>query len=527
MVEEHMEIYTPAPDHRAEIERLAKLDPMEYDKERERVAAALGCRVATLDKETAKTRADNSVSDRGVDLCSDTEPCSEPVEVSMILDAVRATILRFIVCDKDTATTAALWVAFTWIIDHVQVAPLAIITAPEKGCGKTQLLDVIGRLSKRSLLASNISPAATFRAIEAMTPTLLIDEADAFMRDNEELRGIINSGHTRPTAYVIRTVGDNHEVKKFSTWGAKAIAGIGRLPETVMSRGLVLTLRRKLKGESVERLRHSDPALFEMLRGKLSRFGADYGPLIGRARPKMPDALGDRPQDNWEPLFAIADVAGGLWPKETRQAALTLSGAERDAISASEELLEDIRDIFDANKSERISMAELLQRLLEDETAPWATWSRGRPMTVRQLGSKLKEFNITAQTVHITSHDKPKGFHRKQFEDAWSRYLRTGADAISDMSLPDTPLRPDTQSLHSNINGIGVTEAVTDEKGDRQLGHFDTVLHGGEVTNASRPKIQSPIKSPENPSNFQQGDWVTDHHPTRGVEEVRGWEMEI
>lgn len=194
------------------------------------MAAELGCRVSTLDKEVAKARAADE--EKQVDLCADIEPCAEAVDVGELLDDVRATIGRFIVCDPSTATAAALWIALTWVIERAQVAPLAIITAPEKGCGKSQLLDVIGRLSKRPLFASNISPAATFRIIEARTPTLLIDEADAFFKENEELRGIINSGHTRTSAYVIRTVGDNFEVKQFSTWGAKAIAGIGRLPET-------------------------------------------------------------------------------------------------------------------------------------------------------------------------------------------------------------------------------------------------------------------------------------------------------
>ena len=93
---------------------------------------------------------------------------------------VRATIVRFVVCEPETSIAATLWIAFTWVIDHVQVAPLAIITAPEKRCGKTQLLELIGRLSKRALFAANISSAATFRVIEAKAPTLLIDEANSF-----------------------------------------------------------------------------------------------------------------------------------------------------------------------------------------------------------------------------------------------------------------------------------------------------------------------------------------------------------
>src|SRR5260221_610896 len=83
---------------------------------------------------------------------------------------------------------------------------LLIINSPEKGCGKTTVLDVVGRTCSRPLFTSNITPAALFRVVEAVQPTLLIDEADSFAAENEELRGVINSGHTRSGAFVIRTV---------------------------------------------------------------------------------------------------------------------------------------------------------------------------------------------------------------------------------------------------------------------------------------------------------------------------------
>ena len=422
---------------------------------------------------------------------------------------------RFIVCDKNTATAATLWCAFTWIIEHAEVAPLAIITAPEKGCGKTQLLDVIGRLSRRPLFASNITPAATFRVIEAKTPTLLIDEADAFFRENEELRGVINSGHTRTSAYVIRTVGDDFEVKQFSTWGAKAIAGIGKLPETVMSRGIVLSLRRKLKTEAVERLRHAGHGLFDALAAKLARFGLDHGAAIGRARPGLPDELGDRAQDNWEHLLAIADLAGGAWPKEAQRAAKAIAGAESDAASTSEELLTDIREIFDADRAERMAMAELLRRLVEDETGPWATWNRGKPMTARQLGGRLKEFGIHAGTVALSHHEKPKGFRRSQFADAWARYLDNGGAAQGDIPSPDTPLSSVTRSPFNNSGAF-----AGDRTGDRReiaQSPGPSVTHGANSTDRvtdgagdRREIAQSPAQSPGNPLFSGQGDRVTD-----------------
>ncbi len=305
------------------VARLSALPPLEYEKVRKAEAEKLGIdRVTVLDKEVENARRPAQTENSPAEMFPSIEPYSETVDGAALLEEIAETIRRFIVCDPETVTAATLWIVFTWLIDRVQVAPLAVITAPEKRCGKSQLLDLIGRLSRRPLVASNISPAAIFRVIEAHAPTLLIDEADAFLKDNEEARGILNSGHTRQSAYVIRVVGEDHIPTQFSTWGAKAISGIGVLADTLMDRAVVLELRRKLPHENVERLRHADPADFQRLTSMLARYSEDTGRMTETARPLLPDSLNDRAQDNWEPLLAIADNAGSDWPRLAREAAL-------------------------------------------------------------------------------------------------------------------------------------------------------------------------------------------------------------
>ena len=316
----------------------------------------------------------------------------------------------------------ALSIFLAWVIDRVDVAPLLVITAPEKRCGKSQLLSLVGHLSFRPLPASNISSAAVFRVVEAHSPTLLLDEADTFMKENEELRGVINSGHTRESAFVIRTVGDEYEPKRFSTWGAKAIAGIGRLPETTLDRAVVVELKRKLRSELTDRLRHADRGQFERHRRMLARFAKDNGAAIEAARPDLPEALNDRAQDNWEPLLAIADRAGGRWPTAARSAALKLYGAAHEATSSSAELLSDIRAIFDAMADEKISTGHLLRGLIGKEESPWATHHAGKPMTARNLAKRLGEYSIKSTNVRF-GHEVQKGFHRSHFVDAFARYL--------------------------------------------------------------------------------------------------------
>jgi putative DNA primase/helicase len=416
------------------VARLAALPTLDYEKVREAEAERLGVRVSALDKEVEAVRKGKQSDSGGITMFPTVELWPHPVDGALLLHELVKTIRQFIICNKETATATALWCAFTWVVDSVQVAPLAVITAPEKRCGKSQLLNLIGKLACRPLVASNISPSATFRVIEAYHPTLLIDEADTFFKDNEELRGVINSGHTRQSAYVIRNVGDNHEPTQFSTWGAKAISGIGALSDTLMDRAIILTLRRKLSGETVQRLRHADAGLFETLASKLARFADDNGAKIALARPVLPDALNDRAQDNWEPLLAIADCVGGGWPKIARDAALILSGAEQESVSLSAELLADIREVFDSKKVSHFSSADLIKELCEDDEKSWATYNRGQPIKPRQLAKRLAEYGIASKTIRVSSYSTPKGYELSQFEDAFTRYLSPATSATAPQS---------------------------------------------------------------------------------------------
>jgi putative DNA primase/helicase len=251
----------------------------------------------------------------------------------------------------------------------------------------------------------------------------MVDEADAFMRDNEELRGILNSGHTRDSAYVVRTVGEDFTPKQFSTWGAKAIAGIGHLADTLMDRAIIFDLRRKMPHEQVERLRYAEPNLFGELASRLCRFTNDHREAVRRARPELPYALHDRAQGNWEPLLAIADVAGGIWPEQARKAALVISaGSDESNLTLGTELLSDIQEVFETKRIERIATAELIEALCSDDEKPWATYNRGKPVSPRQITKRLREYGIGSKNVRA-GYEVRKGFEKVQFLDVFARYL--------------------------------------------------------------------------------------------------------
>lgn len=274
--------------------------------------------------------------------------------------------------------------------------------------------------------------------------TLLVDEDDMFARQNDELKGLINAGHTRASAFVGRVVkvGDALEPRTFSVWCPKALAGIRlekHLPDSTMSRGVVFNLRRKRPEEHAERLRHANPAEFQLLASMLARFAADYAEQVRQARPELPNQLGDRAQDNWEALFAIASCAGAAWLERARAAALAISAKDMSPQNLGSELLADIKAVFENKMADRISTTDLITALTDDSEAPWATFNRGKPLTPRQLSKMLSAYGIHSKTVRFGS-STPKGFEFAQFQDAFARYLTPMA--LAEQSTADTPKAP-------------------------------------------------------------------------------------
>lgn len=422
-------------------------DPAAFARLRLQVKATKHLSMVEFDRLTAGNKDDRSPESA---IFPEVEAWPAIVDGADLLDDITHALARHVIADKETLRAAALWSAFTWLVDAVQVAPIANITAPEKRCGKSILLTALSKLAYRPMQVSNIAPAALFRSIELWAPTLLIDEVDAFLAAHEDARGILNSGFTRDSATVIRCVGDDHTPTPFNVWGAKALCGIGKIADTLADRSVPLRLRRRTAGETVESLRHSDPALWEQLRARLARFALDSASTIATARPTPIPGLNDRANDAWEPLLAIADVAGEHWPKSARHAAIALHGLEGESPSVGAELLGDVKAVFDAKNANRIFSADLLAALLADDESPWATWNRGKPMTPRQLVGKLADFGIKSKDVRQGSEVK-KGYHLDQFTDAFVRYLSS-----------DTPALSATTLQASNHGGYSVAEAATD-----------------------------------------------------------------
>ena len=393
-----------------ELTHLAKLSPADYGVARKAASERLGISLSFLDKEWELRRKHAShAGDNGhghaIDF-EDIRPAFEPVDGAAMGDRLAAVFSKYALLPDSGAIVLTLWTLFTYCLDLFQIAPRLDLSSPEKRCGKTTVLSLLRRVVFRATLASNITPAAIFRVIGAHRPTLLIDEMDTFIEANEELRGILNSGHTRDAATIIRCDGEDHEPRAFSTWAAMVFAHIGKIPDTLEDRSIRLPMRRKLPGERVASLRQTGPAAVTLqeelctLRQQIARWVEDHSAHISSAAPSAIEGLSDRGTDNWMPLLSIAEVLGGTWPEHARKAALALSGhSTTDNESVKVELLADIREVYARQCGDRLSSTALCDHLAGREERPWGTWNHGKTMTPVQLARLLKPFGVSSRNA--------------------------------------------------------------------------------------------------------------------------------
>ena len=350
----------------------------------------------------------------------------EVVDIAALLTDIIDFVRRYVVVTIHQAIAIALWVVHTHAIDAADCTPYLQATSATKRSGKTRLLEVLEPLVARPWFTGRMSAAVLVRKIDAERPTLLLDESDAAFNGDKEyaeaLRGVICAGYRRSgKASLCIGQGANITFKDFSTFGAKAIAGIGQLPGTIADRCIRIELRRRTRDERCDRWRERDGHQeAHPIQDRVAIWAARALDTLRDARPELPTGLNDRAVDVWEPLLAIADQAGPVWGANARDAARELSGNVEDDPDLPIELLHDIKEIFnEKNSAPFIKSVDLVQWLCDRDDRPWATWKKGKPLTSHALARLLKPFHILPGP---NAAGTERGYDRDRFVDAWTRY---------------------------------------------------------------------------------------------------------
>jgi hypothetical protein len=361
-----------------------------------------------------------------------------------ILAQLHTALTKYVILPSPEAGAAvALWVAATHAQAAWQHAPRLVIRAPEKRCGKSRLLDIVEATCHEPLITVNASPAAVYRAIGTDTPpTLLVDEADTIFggqnaEASEVLRGLLNAGHQRNRP-AIRWDAATRSLETIPTFAMAALAGIGAMPDTIEDRAVIVRMRRRAPGETVAPFRHrrDRPALTDIAAALSGWLGAHLAELE-HAEPAMP--LEDRAADTWEPLIAVADLAGGAWPAKARGAAVTMTTDHAATANTSDRirLLADIRAAF--GTADALPTATIIKRLRSDPEAPWADHGPDG-ISPRRLAEMLAEYDVRSANIRFGEPiGQAKGYRRADFADAWDRYCPAPAGEASQPSQASPP----------------------------------------------------------------------------------------
>jgi hypothetical protein len=475
------------------LQRLARLGPAAYEQLRESEAKRLHMRRSVLDAEVEKVRSQA----RGEQSTSAPIPawpslistCTTTIDGYELLLDVSKAIRKFVRLEESQAVIVALWILFTWIFEKcAETNPFLRIVSPEPNCGKSTLLDVLEHLTRAGWLISSSTKSNFIRKVQTGRITFLLDEADAFLQENEEFRNVLDAANRANGRTGLSVKQDDDWVSiDINVFVPIAIASIKKLRrmETVEQRSIHVWLKRATKAERKSLTKARQRTLkqtLEPIADRCARWAIDnVGQIIGK-EPQL-DFEDGRDCDKWEPLVAIADYLDaklGEWVRQIAASMIGETGTDNQSIPIL--LLADIKQLFDIKLDRQHSNADKYasQGLCDDlaslEDRPWRALPSGKgnepkPITQNRLALMLKDFQIAPHTIRLADHSTPKGYGRPDFEDAWTRY-------VTDEKKRD----PDTEADPNRHNAT--TQRAQRESPDSHTATGDPC---GGLKNGSKP----------------------------------------
>jgi hypothetical protein len=421
---------------------------------------------------------------------------SSDFTLDLILRDTTAFVRRFVVLTPEESVATALWIVHTYALEATDVTPYLLITSAEMRSGKSRLVEVLQVLVARPWKADHTTTAVlAYRMNENPPPTLLLDESDAAFGGPsdyvEALRGILNAGYRRGgCVWKMVRLGGDFKPRGLSAFGPKAIAGIGKFPNTVADRGIPIRLKRRSPSEAVESFYPSEvePEAAE-LRDRIASWAEPNSEYLRGLRPTRPNGIGDRAQEVWEPLLAIADTAGADWGVRARQAAVALCGEDAEhEKSIGVQLLSDIREAFESKSNhDRLRSSELIDELAANPDAPWGDW-RGKKVTAQSIAQLLKPYGIRTRELWINSR-KERGYERSQFIELWERYVPT--EAVDPVEAVDAGMAAEAASTTPTVPTTPTEQGAPCRYPSHRESYW-TNERGQRVCGICHPKVSNP-----------------------------------
>ena len=380
-----------------------------------------------------------------------------PVDGAELLEQIAATYKRFCVLPNHAADVLAVWVFLSYCYQKFEFAAVVAVWSPEPECGKGRVLDVTEKLAHHAFRTANTSAAVLYHSVSKGDITVLIDEIDSqHVEQREAIGNILKSGfQSNGKAHRMAEINGEQTVVEFTTYCPKMLATIGldTLDKATRTRSIGIRMQRKKRGDKIAKFRRYDGS---ELRRKCLRWVKDNLPALEAVKPMdLDECATDRQEDVWEPLVAIARVAGGDWEKRIREAASNLSGGANTAATEAigHQLLSAMREYFDTN-GDKVHTTTLIERL--NKAGDFSGLNGNRGITPFFLSKNLKPYGIESRGVRI-DNAVLKGYDRASFEEAFQTYLST--------PTPKTAVsKGNNVTTLANIDENPLFEKVTDSK---------------------------------------------------------------
>ena len=413
---------------------------------------------------------------------SEPDPWPDRVDGPELFAEVKSYIRQYLILPPGAASVLAAWIIATWAVTVFDIICYLLVLSATRECGKTRVLEVIEFLSRKAFSTISSSPATIYRIIEKEQPTFLMDEAESLSKMSDHsgaLIEILNGGYERGKV-VPRCEGDKNEVRYFNVFGFKALASTRRLWDTIEGRSIIIKMQRKSKSDTVKRFRRRTARKeARVIARRISRWAQDNMLAIESAEPDLPVFLGDREQDVWECLLAVAVVIGGDTYSKLVEAAKSLRLEDEDN-STRIQVVKDLNAIF-GTKDKMFSEA-ICEELGAMEDRRWPEYRNGKRITQNQLARLLKDFqtpnglSLKPMSIRIGTEGK-KGYKLAWFTKVFDTY------APDPPSKPAQPAQPNNDKGFSGVSnrhkdlqcaGLksgsnphqqGVVPVVPDEKG--------------------------------------------------------------
>ncbi len=440
------------------IERLALLPELEYEQQRKQAADELGIqRLSVLDSLVRKARKGTKTHGQGSEIkLYIPAPWHEPVVGFEVLNIASETIMRHMLIRETDADACALWAMHAHLYDVFSHSPRLLITAPDAECGKTVLMThMVGNMIPKPQPVEIMKPAPFFRLAEALRPSFLIDEADVFLRDDSDLIAAINNGW-EPHGGVPRCVGDDHEVRIFSTHCPVVLAGIEmhkHLPTTTITRSIVINLERAAVDEISEIYdKRKHQKYLKDIGRMMARWASDNRSLVASHDPVM--SVRNRQADKWRPLMAIAELSGGDWPARTELS--MFSQVDMSEPVKALRLLGDMKEILDCMDT-GIHTETLIYQLCRLPETPWAEYNfrerDDKRIKDRQIATLLKRYGLHPELVRLG--DVKRGYYKTKVMSVCHRYipelsvttLQTSNSNGCNVVTPNSPIAKEEHAL--------------------------------------------------------------------------------